>query len=471
MVIPVEIRISVFVIPPPAQQGYHFTTMLLRSFPIVAILSIALQASAALPERVEPVRDFTITAGNAFFDQSPAIGSLCTFDFGDPAGAYNILTGFNAAHIYDKPGDYKLKVTRVGEVVTKTIHVLPDKRPVQHVEPRESLRDVAIAAQNDSIVELSRGATYDIPGPLDIKARNVAFRAAAGGGPAPRIRRIVGNGSSSLIVHGLDTVFRGIEFDSDQDMKVVGNKKVGLRGITPDTAHVVMVNCTFRNLDDAIFCTPLTRGILVQYCHFTDETRSCGVWADGSNIVLLGNHMATSQREHNVRQSHPGFYNMLVFDNDMVASHGKETLTFRLGQDLYAAQNAFHGWVRVGPGPRADHRAMTPEELRKAFVRYVVIERNAFTGQAWLQINEGTSEVMVRCNRIDVDNQGVPVRLQGPSLSNIVLEDNYRVLTAGPTKKPFYRGWTTGPNDVLERGTTNKTEAEAEALRGKPKSE
>ncbi len=281
-----------------------------------------------------------------------------------------------------------------------------------------------------------RRATFDSVQGVEIKGSNIEFRPAGPGDP-PRIRRITGNGSSSLIVHGLDVVFRGIEFDSDKDMKAVGNAKVNVRGVTADSAHIVLDHCTFRNVDDAIFCTPMTKGLLVQDCTFTTEVRSCDVWCGGNGLALVGNTMLTSQREHNCRQSSTGFCNLMLYGNDMTAEHGKETLTFRDGQDLYASRNIFKGWVRVGPGPRADHRPITPEELKKTFVKYAILEHNAFLSGAYMQINEGSSEVALRANRFDVDAEHVPVRAQGLSLVNIVLEDNYRVLKAGPTEKPF----------------------------------
>jgi hypothetical protein len=432
---------------------------------------LALPGSRAHAQVSQPPeqREFTITAGSAFFDQTPSLGAVCTFNFGDPSGTYNILTGYNAAHIYYAPGNYTMTLSRIGEPdVMKTIHVMPDQRGVQTLGPHDSLADAIRGLQNDTAVLLQPGATYDITAPLEIKSRNVEFR-PAGPGPAPRIRRIAGGkASSTLVLHGLNLVFRGIEFDSDREMKTVGANKVNIRGVTADSANMVFDRCNFRNVDDAIFCTAITHGLLVQGCNFTDEVRSCDVWAGGADLSLLGNTMATSQHEHNCRQSYPGFYNMLVYDNDMHATHGKETLTFREGQDLYAAHNAFHGWLRLGPGPRGDHRPMSAEELKKAFVRYVVLEKNAFLGPvAVIQINEGTSDVIVRYNRIDVDAVAVPVRAQGPSLHDIVLQDNYRVLTAGPNNKPFYRGWTTGPQDIVDHGSTTKSAEEAEKEKGK----
>jgi hypothetical protein len=450
----------------------HHAKRTFRRLPtLCAFASLALlaaRAAWALPA-VEVQRDFTITAGNAFFDQGPSLGIVCTFNFGDPTGAYNILTGYNAAHIYQTPGTYQMTLSRIGEPdFVKTIHVVPDKRGVQTLQKGDILADVIRGVKNDTVVLLPPGATFDIISPIEVKSRNVEFRAAPGEGPMPRIRKIYGGkASNSLILHGLDITFRGIEFDSDRDMKKHGDGKVNIRGITADTAHVVLDHCAFRNVDDAIFCTTVTRGLLVQNCKFTNEVRSCDVWAGGADLVLLGNTMATSEHEHNCRQSYPGFYNMLVYENEMHATHGKETLTFRLGQDLYASHNLFDGWLRLGPGPRGDHRPMSPEELQRAFVRYVVIERNAFIGRAaTIQINEGTSEAIIRYNRLDTDSVGVPIRAQGPSLHDIVLDGNYRVLTAGANDKPIFRGWGIGPNDIIEKNSSTKTAAEAEQLKG-----
>jgi hypothetical protein len=435
----------------------------------IAVIFCAGEIGFAVPPKSadDGPRDFTITAGNAFFDQTPTLGEVCTFDFGDPAGAYNVLTGYNAAHIYDKAGTYKLTLTRAGQPpAVKTIHVQPDHRGVQLLDARSGLVDVIRSLQNDTIILLPPGSSWDLPGPLDIKARNVEFR-PSGPGPAPRIRRLASKGFSSLLCTGLDITFKGIEFDSDRDMKIVGNKKIGLRAIVPDGAHIVAIDCKFRNFDDAIFCTPMTRGLLVQWCTFTDEIRGYGMWVDGCNLAFLGNKMATSQREHNIRSNGLNFYNLLVYDNDMTATHGKETLTFRVGQDLYAAHNAFHGWVRVGPADRGDVKALPSAVQARYHATHAVIERNAFLGGAILQINEHTSDLTVRYNRIDVDAQSVPVHIQGPGCNGLVIENNYRVLTAGPTQKPYVRAMESSPGDYLERNNLTLTPEEAQSLKGK----
>ncbi|MDB5302359.1 MAG: hypothetical protein JWO87_4022, partial [Phycisphaerales bacterium] len=158
----------------------------------------------ALPPDDGP-HDFTITTGGAFFEQTPVLGLVCTFDFGDPKGAFNRLTGFNAAHVYDKPGAYTLTVRPEGQAaskaIRKTIHVVPDTRGVLKIQPGDNLADVLKGVRNDMVVLFPPGVTMDLIAPVEIKARNVEFR-PAGPGPAPRIRRVAGKGSSSLIPQG-----------------------------------------------------------------------------------------------------------------------------------------------------------------------------------------------------------------------------------------------------------------------------
>ncbi|MDB5293045.1 MAG: hypothetical protein JWL69_4286 [Phycisphaerales bacterium] len=436
----------------------------------IAMLALAAAASPAVADgpaaRPLPpddgLHEFTITAGGTFFEQTPALGLVCSFDFGDPKGAFNRLTGYNAAHVYEKPGTYVLTVRPqgqpAGKAIKKTVHVLPDTRGVLKIQPGDNLADVLKGVRNDTLVLFPPGVTMDLTAPVEIKARNVEFR-AAGPGPAPRIRRVAGKGSSTLIPQGLDIAFRGIEFDSDKPMSEIGSKKVNYRAVNADTGHLALIGCTFRNVDDAIFCTSLTRGVLVQWCKFTSEVRGCGVWCDGSNVILLGNKFATSQQEHNVRSSQTGFYNLLVVENDFTSTEGKETLTFRNGQDLYAIHNAFHkGWVRTGPGPRGDNRPMNAIELKKGHVDHVVLEANGLYDGAWFQINEGSSDVTVRYNRVDSDGKSPPVHVEGPSLKDIRVEDNYRVLNGTPTNKPFVRANQVGPEDFKERGSRTKVD-------------
>ena len=244
-------------------------TLIINAFPYVLSMCLALPklARADTPTPADAPREFTVTAGNAFHDHNSALGVLCKFDFGDPAGAYNVLTGFNAAHIYRTPGNYTVKITSPAGNETKSIHVLPDTRAVQLVRPGDFIPTIIRGLQQDTIVLLPPGSTWEIGNTLDLNARNIEFR-PAGPGPAPRFRRIKGVGFPTFILHGLNITFRGIEFDSDQEMKLVGDKKVRYHAANVEAANVVFDDCTFRNIDDAIFGTKLTRNLLVAILPF-----------------------------------------------------------------------------------------------------------------------------------------------------------------------------------------------------------
>src|SRR5262245_59027639 len=74
------------------------------------------------------------------FGSGEAVTSRFQWDFGDPQGAYNRLPGFNAAHVYQKPGRYKVKLhvtNDAGEAdaVSRIIRVTPAHRRAIYVNP------------------------------------------------------------------------------------------------------------------------------------------------------------------------------------------------------------------------------------------------------------------------------------------------------------------------------------------------
>jgi hypothetical protein len=212
--------------------------------------------------------------------------------------------------------------------------------------------------------------------------------------------------------------------------------------------------CVFRNIDDAVFCNPSTRGVLVRWSRFTDEVRGYDMYCNGADLTMLGCKMNTSQEEHNVRASEVGFHNLLLVENDFTNTHGKESLTFRHGENAYVARNSFHrGWVRFGPGPRGDHRPLTADELKEKHVSHVIFECNQIDDRSYLHLNEGADDVTVRNNDFLVDPEHVGVFVEGPSLRQIRFQNNRRILVAGPTPKPFMRTDALAPGDMTEEGT------------------
>ena len=392
---------------------------------------------------------YSIIAGNAVFEQSPQ--GPAEFDFGDAGSPFNVLTGFNAAHIYQKPGDYTLTLHRPGQGdIKKPVHVTADNRQIIRVNPSENFEMFLHSLPNNCVVLLPCGQTFTISRPTEIVARNVCFR-AEGKGPPPCIKRVAGFSFSSVVVHSSDVTFDGITFDSDKPSDQY-HGRVHYRGVTCDGARIVLRQCTFRNIDECMFCTGSTQGLLAQWCTITPEVRTYGIWLDGSDVVVLGSTFRDSQEEHNIRTSQVGFHNLLLYQDDFTNTHGKETVTIRVGENAYISHCAFHNWVKFGPGPRGK-QPMTQEELRTKHASHLVFTNNRIDNKAWLNIDEGTSDLLIRYNKIDQDTVGVPLRAQGPSLKDIRVEDNIRNLTAGPTPKPFIRQWQTEPGNIVEKGT------------------
>ena len=65
------------------------------------------------------------------------------------------MTGYNAAHIYEKPGEYTLTLRQPGKPdVTKPVHVVPDRRGVLTVQPKDNLADIIKGLPGNCIVLL-----------------------------------------------------------------------------------------------------------------------------------------------------------------------------------------------------------------------------------------------------------------------------------------------------------------------------
>ncbi len=429
-------------------KHYSYSLAVVAWVLILGQLASAQVLRPSLSLRQSP-NQYTITAGNALFEESPQ--GPAEFDFGDAGSPFNVLTGFNAAHIYQKPGDYILTLHRPGQPdIKKPVHVVPDNRQIIRLAPGTDFELFLRRLPNNCVVLMPCGQTFTNSRPTEIVARNVCFR-AEGQGPPPCIKRVAGFSYSSILVHSSDVTFDGITFDSDKPSDKY-HGRVSYRGVTSDGARLVLKQCTFRNIDVCMFCNGSSRGLLVQWCTITPEVRTYGIWLDGSDVVVLGSTFRDSQEEHNIRADEVGFHNLLLYQDDFTNTHGKETFTFRVGENAYISHCAFHNWVRLGPTPRKD-LPMTPEELRTRHASHIVFTNNRLDGKAWLNIDEGASDVLIRYNKIDQDAVGVPLRAQGPNLKDIRVIDNIRNLTAGPTAKPFIRQWQTEPGNIVEKGT------------------
>ena len=216
------------------------------------------------------------------------------WDFGDPAGRYNTLPGWNAAHVYDRPGQYTITLTVRGQDGKETrrttwVRVAPDDRKRVYVSadgndaadgaaPARPVRSVERAfhlAKDDAWVLFRKGDMFDVSAPVTLYSRGLRVgnysrtggrvgrrrggpgrgrrlvpgvplalppgaRPPAGPPPAdeplPVLRKVQAPPKADAIFmiqpKAADTLVEGIEFDSIWDLKSeFGVKKVPARGV------------------------------------------------------------------------------------------------------------------------------------------------------------------------------------------------------------------------------------------------
>src|SRR5581483_728532 len=139
-------------------------------------------------------------------DLRPPTGTPLTcryqWDFGDPGSAFNTLEGWNAAHLYTKPGHYTvtLKLTdESGNVIhgTSILEIRPDQRRAVYVSadgddsndgatPATPLRTAGramVGLAGDTKILFRRGDVFPITSSLMISGRNVSL-ASYGNAPS-----------------------------------------------------------------------------------------------------------------------------------------------------------------------------------------------------------------------------------------------------------------------------------------------
>jgi hypothetical protein len=337
--------------------------------------------------------DLSVLVGQPLFLDGG--GALFRVDFGDPAGRFPALRGYNAAHVYDSPGNFTAKITRdpstslgigpstslgtgpatplgpgpstslgtnpanllgtVSPDSTQAVHVLADTRPQILLNPGDDLAKAIGQLKDNTILILPAGATFDLTATAVISASGITLRAAAPSAatpqPAsgPRIRRIASPGSySALSVSGHDVSIEGIEFDSDRPLDGAGGK-VGVYAITFGGRNLLVRRCNFRNIDDAIHTLPGAQNLMALDCTFTNELRAYGAYLDAmKGVAILGCTSAGSKNEHPIRVD--GAQNVLLEANDLTSTTDKECLAVREGRCVAIADNTFRSWVRVSQG-------------------------------------------------------------------------------------------------------------------------
>ncbi|MCI0630485.1 MAG: PKD domain-containing protein, partial [Phycisphaerales bacterium] len=386
------------------------------SIPAVLVGLCAAQANAAPPTAV--ITTAGAISGPAPFavhvhglDSTVGAGNELTaryqWDFGDPSGQYNKFAGWNAAHIYNQPGTYtlKLKLTNhAGQVNAKTITVTinPANRTAIYVSPSgsdsnsglspdQAVKTVAKAATllgNNKAILFERGGSWNVSSTVNISQNNVLI-GSYGSGSLPLLNWTTpGNYPGILHLTGDadDIVIQNMAFDSD-----FAPNNLIVRAIHPHGRNVTVRNCHFAKVSYAM---NTGAGAVQRFLTLDNTAGELGayyVWGEGNDHTHLGNTVAGSVDEHVLR---------LVADRVNISynhftNDAKSNIWAMLGDHCYIANNTLiDGRVIIGP----NHALGSPSER----FQWVVFENNEMFNHG-VVVYSGAEHLMARNNVINYD--------------------------------------------------------------------
>jgi PKD repeat protein len=393
------------------------------------------------------------------------------WDFGDPAGTQNTMTGFNAAHVYDTAGTYtiKLTVTNVdgcSSTATETVTIAASNRNIIYVDPAtgsdtnngsqssplKTIQAAFNALQNNSEILLMAGQTYNVPGSLEMWKNNVII-GRYGTGTDPMLNRISGNGTSTICTGGETNGFtiQNIQFNSPYGVAAdaVANK-VGVSGLYLYGQNITVRNCTFLNIDDAVNEIGSPTGVLIQgnSAPLTTGLRGYMVWGQGTEQVIDDNFAANSTREHILRLvsltevtiENNTFTNLdrsSVDGNDL----SKGCIEVHRGAYEWIADNSVtDGDIRIGPlGLWGESPTSSTDNA--------VIEDNQLT-DTMIYVMAGAHNAMIDGNVIN-NTTGQAIVIDGEDSSgrissNITIVNNTATTTGTSGNFLMVDGWATG---------------------------
>lgn len=360
------------------------------------------------------------------------------WDFGDPGSPYNRLVGFNAAHVYERPGTYTVTLRVFNDAggidtTTRTITVSAANRRVIYVsnggsdsndgltagKPVQSWAKAAALLKSygsDVEVLFNRGDTWTARESLIAAGSNVRI-GAYGTGARPKVIWAGSKNRNSSVrtdPTARFVVVEGLSFDSIWNS--TNGDQTGMPiAVKPSGTAITIRDNVFLNVGFAVNANGKPTGLLVQdnTAPLVTGLRDYFIWAAGEQIVALGNTVANVTREHVVRVSQGS---MLLFAyNDFTNldrrsvdryDDAKGALVIQEGSYAYAAHNRING--PAGVGPLGGTNGLNNIAAR---FRWAVVEANRIENYSF-EMKHGAEHTMVRSNVLLV-NDGPAISVEG----------------------------------------------------------
>jgi len=268
-------------------------------------------------------------------------------------------------------------------------------------------------ATDDTAILLARGDRFDLSSTLSISRDNVIL-GAFGVGDKPEIRW-TGTRDRKTMVYTTgasdNVVIRDITFNS------IYSNDTGQSGmptaVMPQGRNTVVMGCEFLHVGVAVNANtnPVGLTVMNNTAPLAMGLRDYFVWVQGSNIVIVGNDVENSTREHVIRINqgekiliqHNRLQNLDRRNAGDASDTAKGALTVQRGAMAYIAQNDILGPTSVGPLGQADGLSVSEARWDTA-----VYENNQIVGSQ-LGVVHGAEHITIRGNMMFSDNNAFVV--------------------------------------------------------------
>jgi hypothetical protein len=373
------------------------------------------------------------------------------WDFGDPGGRFNTLPGFNAAHVYEHPGEYTIELSIDGVKTRRRVTILPAvPNPIARLEDAKSnCRNVLTVPK----VEL---ASTFWP-----KIQSATIEGAPGGTTLLYTGREDNAGIVSLPRECDGLVLRGLTFDS-----AVDRGATRAVGVYQQKSSLAVIDCVGLRLESLVKSEdPAASGLFIQGCAapLVDGISGYFAWVGCSDVVIVGNNVANVTREHVVRM---GYYTrVLVAQNDFTNLDRRGGDKEDLAKGCIVAQRGSYVWIRgnrchfggIGVGPLGGPDGLSD---RAGVTRFAVVEHNTLDGGKAIEIKNGTEHARIENNTVDrgdadlsaIEVEGIDLAYPDRRSRDLTILDNRQILSGGPDATSPVVRIGKGVLDVHEEG-------------------
>ena len=385
------------------------------------------------------------------------------WDFGDPKGRFNTLPGFNAAHVYENPGDYTITLTVDGVSTARQVTIVPAV-----VNPISKLGDAQSNCRNVLMIQ-----GMELTGTQWPKITNASIEGMAGTGTKiVWTSKETGAAMFRCPSKDQDLTFRGLTFDSATDKGAAM-----ATAIHHGNATVAVIDCVGQRLDSFVNAeTQGVSGLLIQGCTapLIDGIHGYFAWVACDDAVILGNKVA-NVFQHVVRM---GYYDrVLICGNNFtnadtrpknLTDEAKGCIVCQRGDYVWVEQNRSH-LGGIGVGPLGGNDGISDKAGRTT---YAVVKNNTVDGGNCIQVMHGAAHVRVQDNVIDRgknDLGGIEVdgydATYNRTVEDLTVTGNWQIRTGGTAPAVWFK--TPGAVGVNNNDNLIVTSADKAALAGK----